>query len=91
MKKRYKQKQGVIAFTMGDPGGIGPEILVKALKKEKPGNRCAYLVIGAKKAFETLRKKTGFSLPFKVVRSISRGSLHAGNICFLDKIGRAHV
>ena len=35
----------VIALTMGDPGGIGPEILVKALRKERPSKRLAYLLI----------------------------------------------
>ncbi len=74
----------VLAITMGDPGGIGPEILVKAIKKEKPGNHCAYLVVGASKAFEILRKRTSFSLPFKMIRSVPRGSLHAGDIYFLD-------
>jgi 4-hydroxythreonine-4-phosphate dehydrogenase len=69
---------------MGDPGGIGPEILVKALKKEKPSGHYAYLVIGAREAFDVLRQKTGLSVPFKTISSVSRENLCAGNIYFLD-------
>ena len=74
----------VIALTMGDPGGIGPEILVKALQKEKPSKRFAYLLIGSRQTFKTLCQKTGLWLPFKTVQSVSRGALRAGNIYFLD-------
>lgn len=36
----------VIAVTMGDPSGIGPEVVVKALAHEDVHARCAPLVIG---------------------------------------------
>ena len=74
----------VIALTMGDPGGIGPEILVKALQKEKPSKRCAYLLIGSLPTFKTLCKKTGLWLLIKIVHSVLPGSLRPGNIYFLD-------
>jgi 4-hydroxythreonine-4-phosphate dehydrogenase len=74
----------VLAITMGDPGGIGPEILVKALQKEKPSKRLAYLLIGSRKTFKTLCQKTGLWLPFKTVPSVPSGSLRGGNIYFLD-------
>ena len=74
----------VIALTMGDPGGIGPEILVKALQKEKPSKRLAYLLIGTRQTFKTLCQKTGLWLPFKTISSVIPGSLRARNIYFLD-------
>jgi 4-hydroxythreonine-4-phosphate dehydrogenase len=74
----------VIAITMGDPGGIGPEILVKALQKEKPSGRSAYLVIGARETFKTLCQKTGLWVPFKTLSTVSPGALRGGNIYFLD-------
>lgn len=43
-----------IILTMGDPGGIGPEIILKALQKLS-GNeceKCAWIVIGHAPAFE---------------------------------------
>ncbi|OGX11135.1 MAG: 4-hydroxythreonine-4-phosphate dehydrogenase PdxA [Omnitrophica bacterium RIFOXYB12_FULL_50_7] len=77
-------KTPVIALTMGDPGGIGPEILVKALQKEKPSRCLAYLLIGSRKVFKVLCQKTGLWLPFKTVHSVLPGTLRAGNIYFLD-------
>jgi len=74
----------VIAITMGDPGGIGPEILVKALQKEKPSRHQAYLVIGTRRVFKTLCQKTGLWIPFKTLSSADRGALRPGNIYFLD-------
>ena len=74
----------VIALTMGDPGGIGPEILVKALQKEKPSKRCAYLLIGSRPVFKALCQKTGLWIPFKTVPSVSREAFRPGNIYFLD-------
>lgn len=69
---------------MGDPGGIGPEILVKALREEKPSRRSAYLVIGARETFKTLCQKTGLWAPFKAVTSVSRETLRPGQVYFLD-------
>jgi len=85
MKKTASAKHiPVIALTMGDPGGIGPEILVKALRKEKPSKHLAYLVIGTRETFKTLCKKTGLWLPFKTVPPVPQGSFRGGNIYFLD-------
>ena len=69
---------------MGDPGGIGPEILLKALLKEKPSRHCAYLVIGSRQVFESLRRKTGLSASFLEVSKISGNKLQAGAIYFFD-------
>ncbi|MFH1800363.1 MAG: 4-hydroxythreonine-4-phosphate dehydrogenase PdxA [Candidatus Omnitrophota bacterium] len=82
--KKNEQKPCVIAITMGDPGGIGPEILVKALQKEKPSKRLAYLLIGSRQVFKTLCQKTGLWLPFQTAHSILPKSLRAGHIYFLD-------
>ena len=40
------QNRPVIAITMGDPAGIGPEILVKALNNQKIHALCKPIVIG---------------------------------------------
>ena len=85
MKKIAPAKRiPVIALTMGDPGGIGPEILVKALREEKPSGRAAYLVIGTRETFKTLCQKTGLWAPFKILQTVSRASFHPGKIYFLD-------
>jgi len=41
-----KNKRPVILITMGDPSGIGPEIIIKAFKKHDIHQICSPLVIG---------------------------------------------
>jgi 4-hydroxythreonine-4-phosphate dehydrogenase len=36
----------VVAITMGDPTGVGPEIVMKALAREEPWQLCRPLVVG---------------------------------------------
>ena len=42
----------IIAITMGDPSGIGPEIIIKALQRPEVANACIPLVIGDRLALE---------------------------------------
>lgn len=42
----------IIAITMGDPSGIGPEIIVKALQSAEVANICVPMVIGDRLALE---------------------------------------
>src|SRR5665647_791856 len=42
----------IIAISMGDPSGIGPEIIIKALKSTEVTNICSTLVIGDRLAME---------------------------------------
>lgn len=42
----------VVAITMGDPCGIGPEIIIKALQAPDMRNICVPLVIGDRRALE---------------------------------------
>ncbi len=44
---RNKPPKPLLAITMGDPAGIGPEIIVKALHTPKVWRRCRPLVVGS--------------------------------------------
>jgi 4-phospho-D-threonate 3-dehydrogenase / 4-phospho-D-erythronate 3-dehydrogenase len=54
----------VIAITMGDPTGIGPEVIAKALAREEVYKRCLPLVVGDVKRMETAVQIT--RLPMRV-------------------------
>ncbi len=45
-------RKPILAITMGDPAGIGPEIVVKALHVPKVWRVCRPLIIGSHKIFE---------------------------------------
>jgi 4-phospho-D-threonate 3-dehydrogenase / 4-phospho-D-erythronate 3-dehydrogenase len=59
----------IIGITMGDPAGVGPEVIIKALAQGSPYAVCRPLVIGDAKRLEAAAGILRFSKP---IRSISR-------------------
>ena len=59
----------LIAVTMGDPTGIGPEIIALALARPEIGECCRVLVLGDEAAMERGIGITGVPLQLKVVNS----------------------
>ena len=55
----------VIAITMGDPGGVGPEVIVKTLRRIRKFKKAHFLIVGTLEPFEYLRKKASLKLPLK--------------------------
>ena len=82
-------KTPVIALTAGDPGGIGPEIILKTLKSVKRSSRIAYVVVGTLSAFELLKTKTGLGLPLQDITRADVKNLKAGSLSFLDVTAEA--
>jgi 4-hydroxythreonine-4-phosphate dehydrogenase len=74
----------VIGITMGDPGGIGPEIIIKTLRRLKPPRQVRLLVIGDWEVFELLKRKTKLGIPFRRVDSPDAPSWREGRVHFLD-------
>lgn len=80
-KERAKMKKGsrtsgtepLLALTMGDPSGVGPEIIALALEDETFAANC--LVIGDLKRLRTGARKAGSSTRYRVADSPCR----AGN------------
>jgi len=59
----------IIVITMGDPSGIGPEIIVKALRSPDITGICVPLVIGDKLALERALSVCGSALTIREVTS----------------------
>ncbi len=76
-----RDSKPVIAITMGDPSGIGPEIIIKALQSPDVTNSCVPLVIGDRLALERARAVCGSTLKFfasdsiEDVRTFPEGSI----------------
>ena len=68
-----------LAVTMGDPGGIGPEIILKALAQPALRRQARWLLIGEAAWFEQTRRR--LRLP--------RAALHASSITLIDGPGQA--
>ena len=52
MTSKSRQSRPYLAITMGDPAGIGPEIIVKALASPRVWRVCRPIVVGATPVFE---------------------------------------
>src|SRR5690606_17565935 len=54
-----------IGITMGDPAGIGPEVILKALASTEVDRGLRYVVIGGRRVFE--RALAALALPMQIV------------------------
>ncbi len=77
-------RQSIIAVTMGDPGGIGPEIILKALKSCKKKQSQPILVVGSRAVFEFAGRKCRVSIPFHFISELDQFRLRSDSINFLD-------
>jgi 4-hydroxythreonine-4-phosphate dehydrogenase len=83
---------------MGDPGGIGPEIIAKALTHADVYDRSRPLVIGERRAMEAAVGMTGGPLEVRPVSRPTEAGHHPGTIDLVDlanidieQVGRARV
>ena len=74
----------VIAITMGDAAGVGPEIIVKALAHPELYGRCRPLVVGDARRLETAVKLCGLSLAVRRVQGPSDAGFEAGAVDCID-------
>ncbi len=81
-------RKPLIAIPSGDPAGVGPEIVVKALADPKVQETADAIVIGDKRIFENAVKITGVPLTVKVVEEPEEGDYTPGilNLIDLDNI-----
>jgi 4-phospho-D-threonate 3-dehydrogenase / 4-phospho-D-erythronate 3-dehydrogenase len=73
--KKLGKKNKVIAVTLGDPQGIGPEIIQKSLAAYSPG--CALVLVGSRRFFPAAG----------IPDSKNIAGMEAGEVAFLDVAG----
>jgi 4-hydroxythreonine-4-phosphate dehydrogenase len=66
-----KKKKPVIGLTMGDPNGIGPEIIVKALSELNSRVDWHPIVFGDAWVFEEIVRKLGSNIKFKICEDLA--------------------
>ena len=60
----------IIGITMGDPAGIGPEIIVKSLIKNKTYKDCSILVIGDSDCLKNEAEKNNLKIDINICTSL---------------------
>ncbi len=74
----------LLAVTLGDPAGIGPEIIVKALSTPRLYGLCRPLLVGDAQVLERALSFSGMFSPVHVVGSPSDGMYQPGTLDVLD-------
>ena len=68
----------VIAIVMGDPAGIGPELIVKVLADESLRQRCRPFVIGDIAVMRANAAALGSTLRFRPIASLDAATFAPG-------------
>lgn len=73
-----------LAITMGDPGGIGPEIIVKALCSPELRDYCAPIVVGDRVVLEKALNLLKLPVKLRVIKSPDESKPTKGSIEVID-------
>lgn len=73
-----------IGVPMGDPAGIGPEIVVKSLADEKVNEGAKVVVVGDKDTLEQAMKFTNTTLEINVIENVEDGRYEVGILNLMD-------
>lgn len=77
----------VVAVTMGDPAGIGPELIVKVLSQEATYQACRPLLIASPVAMRTATGLLGSALRFRPIASAADAAFTPGEVDLLCPAG----
>lgn len=75
----------IIGITMGDPVGIGPEVIIKALCDTSVMSRCRPVLIGDRSILEREIKRLQAPLKIRTVTSLSETAAKSGDIMLLEE------
>ena len=86
-------KTPIIAITMGDAGGIGPELIAKVLKNDARPRNCRPLIIGDPQVIQEAASIAGIGQRFEIINDISqaRFSASAAEILCPEGLRISHV
>jgi 4-hydroxythreonine-4-phosphate dehydrogenase len=79
-----KMDRSYIGIPMGDPAGIGPEIVVKALADSKVYEKAKPVVIGDRSTIEQAMAFCNLDLEIKIIENVEDGDYRAGIINLID-------
>src|SRR5688500_2018329 len=78
------ENRPLLAITMGDPAGIGPEVVLRALADPEAHTLCRARVVGDRRILERAAPWVGPQLDFDVVEEPGAGRYAPGALTLLD-------
>ncbi|MCD7901018.1 MAG: 4-hydroxythreonine-4-phosphate dehydrogenase PdxA [Bacteroides sp.] len=77
-------KKPILAITMGDPAGIGPEIIIKAVHQKEVYEKCRPLVVGDAAVMQKAVKITGLPIKIHPIHKVSDAQFTPGYLDVYD-------
>lgn len=74
----------ILAITMGDPAGIGPEIIVKSLKEVSIYQQSAPFVVGDSKIIKRAMDVVGLTYEINEIEQVSEAKFEQGTIDIMN-------
>ncbi|USG68380.1 4-hydroxythreonine-4-phosphate dehydrogenase PdxA [Brevibacillus ruminantium] len=74
----------IIAITMGDAAGVGPEIIMKSLKDPAVYDACRPFVVGDAKMLERVKEIVQADLVVRTIQSVEEATFQPGVVECLD-------
>ena len=74
----------ILAITMGDPAGIGPEIIIKALSQKATYEKCNPIVTGDAAVMELASRQAGNKIKINAVSNVEDALFTYGTIDVYD-------
>lgn len=74
----------ILAITMGDPAGIGPEIIVKALSRQQTYEQCRPIITGDAKVMQWAVEQMGSKLTVHPVQKVQDALFTFGTLDVYD-------
>jgi 4-hydroxythreonine-4-phosphate dehydrogenase len=88
--KKTMHEQPIVAITMGDPAGVGPEVTVGALARAEVWNCCRPFVVGDAETLARAVRLLGLPLAQHVIRDVSAAKFDPDAPDMLD-LGKVDV
>jgi 4-hydroxythreonine-4-phosphate dehydrogenase len=90
--KTENRERNLIGITMGDPCGIGPEVILKALSSQEIGPAADFIIIGSYNVLRDVADSLSMEKVFKLSRldsmplNVDRGSINNINVLDSDNV-----
>lgn len=78
------ESRPILAITLGDPAGIGPEVVLKAMLHQEVFDSCRPVVIGDRGVLDRAAARLAIRPRYESIVAIRRGGYEEGTVPLLD-------
>ena len=91
MDRRSRDHLPVLGITMGDPAGIGPEVIAKALASGAIAPVCRPVVIGSRSVMEQTVTNLGLDLKLMPIADPMKPAPRVDEVSLFDPLEKARI